>query len=81
LSVRYVKRLVNLLPRGELKRRIAASLRRHHIGRRKRNKIRRKPGSIQNYLSIEERPKEIAERIVPGHWEGDFIVGRAAPLP
>ena len=64
-----------VLPRGTLKRKIVSSLRQHHIHRRKRNKDRRKPGSIQDYLSIEERPKEVADRIVPGHWEGDLIVG------
>lgn len=64
-----------VLPRGTLKRKIVSSLRQHHICRKKR-KFRRKPGSIQNYLSIEERPQEVAERIIPGHWEGDFIVGR-----
>ena len=65
-----------VLPRGALKSEIVSSLRQHHIRRRKKNKVRRKPGSIQNYLSIEERPKEVAERIIPGHWEGDLIIGR-----
>jgi len=65
-----------ILPRGRLKRKIVSCLRRHHIHRRKNNKDRRKPGSIQDYLSIEERPKEVADRTIPGHWEGDLIIGR-----
>jgi len=65
-----------VLPRGTLKRKLVSSLRQHHVLRRKRNKDRRKPGSIQDYLSIEERPKEVADRTIPGHWEGDLIVGR-----
>jgi len=65
-----------VLSRGALKSKIVSSLRQHHAYRRKRNKDRRKSGSIQDYLSIEERPKEVANRIIPGHWEGDLIVGR-----
>lgn len=64
-----------ILPRGALKREIASSLRRHHLHRRKKNKDLQEAGSIADYLSIEERPKEVADRIIPGHWEGDMIVG------
>ena len=65
-----------VLPRGALKRKIVSCLRQHRMHRRKKNKDRQKPGSIQDYLSIEERPKEVAERTIPGHWEGDLIIGR-----
>lgn len=64
-----------VLPRGELKREITACLRRHHKHRHVR-KGRKKCGPIQDYLSIEERPIEVADRIVPGHWEGDLVVGK-----
>ena len=67
---------VYILPRARLKRKIIACLRQHHIHRRIKNKTRRKHCPITDYLSIEERPKEVADRIIPGHWEGDLIVGR-----
>ena len=67
---------IYILPRGRLKDRFISSLRRARKYRRKTNKNRQKRGAIQDYLSIEERPEEVANRTVPGHWEGDLIIGR-----
>jgi len=66
---------IYILPRGRLKHRFISYLRRAHKHRRKINKNRQKRGTIQDYLSIEERPKEVADRTIPGHWEGDLIIG------
>ena len=66
---------VYVLPRGELKRELAACLRRGHENRYKNRPDRRKSWPIQDYLSIEERPQEVADRIIPGHWEGDLMIG------
>ena len=68
---------IYVLPRGELKKRLTQALRKHRNARRKKGT--KKPGNlgaIQNYLSIEERPKEVADRTIPGHWEGDMLVGK-----
>ena len=62
-------------PRSILKKEIIANLKLHHINRRSRKK-RQQSAPIQDYLSIEERPAEVADRIVPGHWEGDLVMGR-----
>ena len=66
---------IYILPRKRLKLKFVSCLRRAHTYRRTINKNRKKPGSIQDYLSIEERPKEVADRIIPGHWQGDLIIG------
>jgi len=65
-----------VLPRGALRKKLVKCLRRHHINRRPRGgKSRQNCASIQDYLSIEERPAEVADRIIPGHWEGDLLMG------
>lgn len=67
---------VYVLPRGELKAELLRCLRRGHKFRRKRGRKAKEPTvAIEDMLSIEERPAEVADRIVPGHWEGDLMVG------
>lgn len=65
-----------VLARGSLKRQLIRYLRQHHSRRRPRNKVRLKTNPIQDIISIEERPQEVADRTVPGHWEGDLLMGR-----
>ncbi|MFH0969390.1 MAG: IS30 family transposase [Patescibacteria group bacterium] len=70
---------VYVLPRGALKKEILACLRQQRKYRQKRSKKgnpEEKRGKIADMLSIEERPAEVADRIVPGHWEGDLILGK-----
>lgn len=63
-------------PRGTLRKELVKCLRRRHINRRARGgKSRRNCHPIQDYISIEERPAEVADRTVPGHWEGDLLMG------
>src|SRR5207237_5178288 len=44
---------------------------------RRPHKVRLKSRPIQDFLSIDERPAAVADRTVPGHWEGDLLVGHA----
>ena len=65
-----------VLPRGTFKRELVRYLRRRHRFRRPR-KVRLSSRPIQDLISIEERPVAVADRTVPGHWEGDLLVGHA----
>ena len=65
-----------VLPRGAFKRELVRYLRRRHRFRRPR-KVRLSSRPIQDLISIDERPAEVADRTVPGHWEGDLLVGHA----
>jgi IS30 family transposase len=65
-----------VLPRGELKQRLLSMLRRERKRRRKRGAKGAISKELEDMLSIEERPAEVADRIVPGHWEGDLLIGR-----
>ena len=68
---------VYCLARGSLKKELVGYLRqkRSHRGPRSRTHEARKATVITDLTSVHERPKEVADRIIPGHWEGDLIVG------
>jgi IS30 family transposase len=64
------------LPRGELKKELMKGLRQERKFRHNRKAIHTKRSSIIDAISISERPHEALGRIIPGHWEGDLIVGK-----
>ena len=63
--------------RGVLKKQLTAHLRRGRTLRRGRAYANNGPGrgQITNAVSIRERPAQAEDRAVPGHWEGDLLVG------
>lgn len=77
VSHETIYKYLYVLPRGELRRELTQCLRRHHTHRRTKNKARRQSCPIQDFISIEERPAEVADRTVPGHWEGDLLSGHS----
>lgn len=65
-----------VLPRGELKAELTRCLRRKHKRRHKRSLGADSRRRMEGMISIEERPKEVANRTIPGHWEGDLLIGK-----
>ena len=63
------------MPRGELRTAVIGWLRFGHAKRRPRARGEDRRGQIPDMISIHDRPAEIDERLVPGHWEGDLIKG------
>jgi len=63
--------------RGALKKELLQHLRKTRAMRRSRHHTQKTSdhGRISNTVSIRERPAEVEDRAVPGHWEGDLIMG------
>ena len=62
-------------PRGELRRQLIACLRQGRSTRLPRTRGVARRGQIPEMVSIHVRPPEVDDRVMPGHWEGDFLKG------
>ncbi len=65
------------LPVGELRKELIICLRQGKTTRRPRSGGVDRRGQIPEMVSIHVRPPEIEDRLMPGHWEGDLIKGKA----
>lgn len=79
ISPESIYTYIYVLPKGSLKKELLKCLRhprkRRHYRQNtaEKSEIERK---IADMISIEERPKDVESRTIPGHWEGDLIIGK-----
>ncbi len=77
VSHEAIYRSLFIQARGALKKELVQHLRRTRVMRRSRHHTQKTDnhGRITDAVSISERPATVADRAVPGHWEGDLICG------
>lgn len=76
ISHEAIYRYLYVLPKGKLKKALLACLRQQRKRRYKRGAQAGKQPGIPDLVSITERPEEVESRTIPGHWEGDLLIGR-----
>lgn len=76
LSHETIYQFIYIQCKGELKKELISCLRQRKPRRQNRKGVTEKRGVIPNMISIDQRPEEVANRSVPGHWEGDLIIGK-----
>jgi IS30 family transposase len=72
-----IYRSIYVQGRGELRRELGAHLRTGRSQRKPQHRPERRRGRLVDTIHISRRPAEATDRAVPGHWEGDLILGKA----
>lgn len=77
ISPETIYSYIYVFPKENLRKEMIRSLRRQHKRRRRRKSedFKETRGRIPFMTSIDERPEEVKDRMIPGHWEGDLIIG------
>lgn len=76
ISHETIYKYIYAIPKGELRKIFTHHLRSKRRLRKDRSRVHAKRGQIVDAISISERPQEVNDRSVPGHWEGDLIIGK-----
>jgi IS30 family transposase len=76
ISHEAIYRSIYVQGRGALRRELASCLRTGRAVRKPRRQAGQRRARIKDMVLISERPPEIEDRAVPGHWEGDLIIGK-----
>ena len=79
VSHETIYRTLFVQSRGVLKKTLLTHLRRRRVMRRSQHATTagQRRGEIVDAVSIRERPADVADRAIPGHWEGDLLAGAA----
>ena len=76
VSTQTIYQSLYVQARGALRRDLTKCLRTGRALRRPRRRPGQRRNQIPDMINITERPAEADDRAVPGHWEGDLILGK-----
>lgn len=76
LSYETIYNFIYVQCKGELRKELISYLRNERKLRKKRGAKKESRGTIPDIVTIHERPTDVEDRVIPGNWEGDLVLGK-----